>query len=156
MTRNDEEERKKVTEGSCVGHLPARSIYYTSINDSRKSKQLPAQKVPALRSSSTFPFLMKKRRCILLLTCLGLILTSHAQQRCVQNQLQILRRRARRTETHESRALRLTPSLYFGSKHIELREIGSGETKSVVPNHATLPFPRTSNFLCIKLGLKQR
>ena len=99
---------------------------------------------------------MKKRRFILLLTCLGLILTSHAQQRCVQNQLQILRRRARRTETHESRALRLTPSLYFGSKHIELRELGSGETKSVVPNHATLPFPRTSNFLCIKLELKQR
>ena len=97
---------------------------------------------------------MKKRRFILLLTCLGLILTSHAQQRCVQNQLQILRRRARRTETHESRALRLTPSLYFGSEHIELREIGSGETKSVVPNHATLPFPRTSSFLCIKLGLK--
>ena len=103
MTRNDEEGRKEVAEESRVGHLPARSIYYTSINDSRKSKQLPAQKVPALRSSSTFPFLMKKRRFILLLTCLGLILTSQAQQCRVQNQLQILRRRARRTETHESR-----------------------------------------------------
>ena len=59
MTRKDEEGRKEVAEGSCVGHLPARSIYYTSINDSRKSKQLPAQKVPALRSSPTFPSLMK-------------------------------------------------------------------------------------------------
>ena len=97
---------------------------------------------------------MKTRRFILLLTCLGLILTSHAQQRCVQNQLQILRRRARRTETHESRALRLTPSLYFGSKHIELRELGSGETKSVdlkscylaVPTHFKIAAPRFNNY----------
>lgn len=166
-----------------------------------KSKQLPPQKVPALRSSPTFPSLMKKRRFILLLTCLGLTLASHAQQRRVQNKPFIDERRFHygffvgghdlsldlqnngfiSPETGEQWvastdrtnfgfsvgvlgewkltnhvALRLTPSLYFGSKHIELREIGSGETKSVVPNHATLPFPRTSNFLCIKLGLKQR
>ena len=162
-----------------------------------KSKQLPPQKVPALRSSPTFPSLMKKRRFILLLTCLGLTLASHAQQRRVQNKPFIDERRFHygffvgghdlqnngfiSPETGEQWvastdrtnfgfsvgvlgewkltnhvALRLTPSLYFGSKHIELREIGSGETKSVVPNHATLPFPRTSNFLCIKLELKQR
>ena len=164
-----------------------------------KSKQLPPQKVPALRSSPTFPSLMKKRRFILLLTCLGLTLASHAQQRRVQNKPFIDERRFHygffvgghdlsldlqnngfiSPETGEQWvastdrtnfgfsvgvlgewkltnhvALRLTPSLYFGSKHIELRERGSGETKSVdlkscylaVPTHFKIAAPRFNNY----------
>ena len=54
-------------------------------NDSRKKQATAAAKSPRPAELPTFPSLMKKRRFILLLTCLGLTLASHAQQRRVQN-----------------------------------------------------------------------